>query len=257
MARELNLGSASFVFLGDMEAERENVRMRLPEVVVADFPANVEQLPECLESIYERFFKKLRATTEDLTKTRQYLEEERRQAASQGMDYDTFLKSLNLRVKRVDFDEKSKNRIVQLINKTNQFNLTTHRRNLTEIERFLKDGGEIFAYQVSDKFGDYGIVAVILLDMRIPKIDTFLMSCRIMGKRLENFFIDRIENELLHEGFETLKAEYIASAKNMPVADFYDGLGYVRHENDGGTVQYSIELKSRPVRKFFVDEEKE
>ena len=252
MARELNLGSASFVFLDDMEAERENVRMRLPEVVVADFPANVEQLPECLESIYERFFKKLRATTEDLTKTRQYLEEERRQAASQGMDYDTFLKSLNLRVKRVDFDEKSKNRIVQLINKTNQFNLTTHRRNLTEIERFLKDGGEIFAYQVSDKFGDYGIVAVILLDMRIPKIDTFLMSCRIMGKRLENFFIDRIENELLHEGFETLKAEYIASAKNMPVADFYDGLGYVRHENDGGTVQYSIELKSRPVRKFFV-----
>ena len=252
MARELNLGSASFVFLDDMEAERENVRMRLPEVVVADFPANVEQLPECLESIYERFFKKLRATTEDLTKTRQYLEEERRQAASQGMDYDTFLKSLNLRVKRVDFDEKSKNRIVQLINKTNQFNLTTHRRNLTEIERFLKDGGEIFAYQVSDKFGDYGIVAVILLDMRIPKIDTFLMSCRIMGKRLENFFIDRIENELLHEGFETLKAEYIASAKNMPVADFYDGLGYARCAESEGAVQYSIELQSRPVREFFV-----
>ena len=255
MARELNIGLSSFVFLDDMPNERENVRARLPEVTVPDFPKNLEQLPACVVNIWREHFQKLRSTLEDASKTQQYIDNAKRADAAEGMDYESFLQSLCLTAERVDLDEHSKARVVQLINKTNQFNLTTRRRNLLELDQFIDAGGKVYAYRVADKFGDYGIVAVILADVKdgVPTVDTFLMSCRIMGKQLENFFIDRIEKDFLLAGYETLQAEYIPSSKNMPVAEFYDGLGYERIDEQSTSVKYRIRLTDRPARIFFVN----
>ena len=256
MARELNIGLSSFVFLDDMPNERENVRARLPEVTVAEFPSNIEQLPACVENIWREHFMKARSTSEDAVKTQQYLDNAKRADAAQGMDYNSFLRSLHLTAERVELDERPKARVVQLINKTNQFNLTTRRRTLLELDRFIDVGGRVYAWRVTDKFGDYGIVAVILASVEsgTPTIDTFLMSCRIMGKHLENFFIDRVEKDFLSAGYETLQAEYIPSTKNMPVAEFYDGLGYERVDEQSGAIKYRIRLTERPAREFFVND---
>lgn len=202
-------------------------------------------------------FEKIRITAEDAVKTRQYAENGLRERAREGVSYDEFIASLDLKADRVETRD-SLERIVQMLGKTNQFNLTTKRYGRQEILAMLQGHYKFFAWKVRDRFGDYGIVALVIVDMMIPKIDTFLMSCRVMGKQLENFFINEVEEELLREGICELLAEYIPSPKNLPVANLYPNLGYEAVDSATKTgVLYKIELRNRPARHFYVNQRRE
>ncbi len=253
IAQELNLGLDSFVFLDDSPAERDNIARRLPEVTVAGFPDRIEEYPGFIDRLYMEYFQPLKLTKEDKQKTRQYAENAKRVQAAQNLTYEEFLKSLKLEVFRVDLNDKRMDRVAQLIGKTNQFNLTTRRYTRSELESMLQSHYEIYAYQVKDKFGDYGLVAVAIVNLDIPEIDSFLMSCRVMGREIERYVIDDIENDMQQKGYSVLKARFIRTKKNMPVADLYEKLGYQVVSASDEEKTYTIDLLNRPQRELFVN----
>ncbi|MCD8131221.1 MAG: HAD-IIIC family phosphatase [Lachnospiraceae bacterium] len=257
MAHELNLGLDSFVFIDDMPAERENILARLHSVVVPGFPEKIEDYPAFMDKIYAQYFQTLRMTGEDREKTRQYMENVRREEASRGLTYEEFLRSLHLEAERVGLDEARLDRVAQLFAKTNQFNLTTHRYSGTDLEKMLRSHYDIYAYQVRDKFGDYGLVAVAVVNTEVPEIDSFLMSCRVMGKQVESFVINEIEEDLLRRGFTFLRAGYIKTKKNAPVAELYESLGYQTVSATENVKNYCIDLTKRPERRHFVNQSKQ
>lgn len=257
IAKELNLGIDSFVFIDDMASERDNIKMRLPMVTVPDFPEKIEDYPAFIESVYTQYFKRMRLSAEDKFKTQQYAENVLRENASKGLTYEAFLRSLKLMVEKAELDDSSVDRIAQLHGKTNQFNLTTIRYTRQDIDRLLHEGFIIYAYNVRDRFGDYGLVAVAIIDSKKAEINSFLMSCRVMGKLIENYVIDQIENDLIQAGYEVLHAKYRKTAKNAPVEKLYDGLGYTVVSKSEEETCYEINLKERPKRVYYVNQQSE
>lgn len=254
MAEELNIGTDSFVFVDDMPNERENVSLRIPGVAVPEFPNKIDDYPDFIDAIFIEYFQHIKSTDEDSSKTQQYIDNSKREKAAQGLSYDEFLSALKLRVERVELDENRMVRIAQLIGKTNQFNITTKRYSRQDLDEMLNNGFRLYAYNINDKFGNYGLVAVVIVDIVNAAIDSFVMSCRVMGKLVENYIINDVETELLKEGITVLQSEYIKTAKNTPVAHFFDGLGYTIVERNDQRTVYSINLLEKPERKFFVEE---
>ena len=253
IAKELNLGLDSFVFIDDMAPERDNIRKRLPMVEVPDFPERIEDYPVFIENVFDKFFKRMRVSAEDKVKTQQYTENAMREETAKGLSYEDFLCSLKLVVERVDLDDSRLDRIAQMHGKTNQFNLTTMRYSRQDIDKLLRDGYRIYAYNVRDKFGDYGLVAVAIIDSGKAEINSFLMSCRVMGKLIENYVIDQVESDLAQMGYDTLYAKYIKTAKNAPVEHLFDGLGYRVVSKTDHETDYEMKLDERPVRKYYVN----
>lgn len=254
IAKELNLGLDSFVFIDDMAPERDNIKMRLPMVTVPDFPERIEDYPDFIEDVYNRFFMRIRLSAEDKVKTQQYAENAMREEASKGLSYEDFLRSLKLVVERVDLNDSRLERIAQMHGKTNQFNLTTIRYTRQDLDKLIQDGYKIYAYNVKDKFGDYGLVAVAIVDSNKCEINSFLMSCRVMGKLIENYVIDQIEHDLIKTGHDVLCAKYIKTAKNAPVEKLFDGLGYTIVKKNAEETDYQIKLSERPARQYYVNE---
>lgn len=254
IAGELNLGTDSFVFWDDNPEERMLVRQMLPEVTVPDFPEKPEDLAAAMTDIYHTYFEKAVLTAEDLEKTAQYAANakrtELRQSASNFYEY---LKQLKITVTRVETG-KHMQRLEALINKTNQFNLTTRRHDLQELLHMDKDPDRsIFLYQVKDCFGDNGVVAAVIVDTsaEIPTITEFVMSCRVMGKNVEQGILKDVELEMMDRGYRKIRGLFLPTAKNKPVAEFYTGLGYEQiGEQPDGTKVYEIELAKTPVREF-------
>ncbi|MDO5444265.1 MAG: HAD-IIIC family phosphatase [Eubacteriales bacterium] len=253
IAKELNLGVDSFVFIDDTATERENIKLRLPEVIVPDFPDKIENYPAFMESVFNDYFRRTRTSAEDKVKTKQYAENALREESSKKMSFQDFLVSLNLEIEKVDLDDTKLDRIAQMHGKTNQFNLTTIRYTRQDIDHLLKDGYKIYAYNVKDKFGDYGLVAVAIVDCEKAEINSFLMSCRVMGKLIENYIIDEVERDFLSMGYTVLRAKYLKTAKNAPVEKLFDGLGYRVISRTDEETDYEINLQNRPARTFFVN----
>ncbi len=253
IAQELNLGLDSFVFLDDSPTERDNILSRLPEVTVAGFPDRIEEYPGFIDRLYVEYFQPLKLTREDKQKTRQYAENAKRAQAAQNLTYEEFLKSLRLEAFRVDLNDQRMDRVAQLIGKTNQFNLTTRRYTRSKLESMLQSHYEIYAYQVKDKFGDYGLVAVAIVDLDIPEIDSFLMSCRVMGREIERYVVEDIETDLLHKGYSKLRARFIRTNRNLPVVDLYEKLGYQIVSETETEKIYTLDLNNKPVRELFVN----
>lgn len=255
IARELNVGLDSFVFWDDQSAERELIKQMLPEVIVPDFPQNPEDLSGALIRVYEEYFKKPRITVEDYEKTKQYLQNrQRKELESKSIDFGEYLKSLDIKIERVD-PKTNLDRFHQLVNKTNQFNLTTKRYELSELQNILDDKNKkVYLYRISDRFGDYGIVSALIVDCeRSPLIEEFVLSCRVMGKRVEHAIITNVEQDLEASGFESLKATYIKSAKNMPVENLFENLSYnCNTKCDNGDKTYEISLGHAFEREYYV-----
>ena len=255
IAKELNLGVDSFVFIDDMAPERDNIIMRLPGVAVPDFPDKVEDYPAFIENVFCQYFLRTRLSAEDKVKTQQYAENALREEASKGLSFEDFIKSLDLKVDRVELDDARLDRIAQMHGKTNQFNLTTIRYSRQDIDKLIQKGYRIYAYNVSDKFGDYGLVAVAIIDTEKVEINSFLMSCRVMGKLIENYVIDEIEQDLLKDGYTILHAKYKKTAKNAPVESLFDDLGYTVVKKTDEETDYEIDLSNRPNRDYYVNQE--
>lgn len=253
VAKELNVGLDSLVFVDDNPAERDLIKEALPMVSVPDFPDKAEDLADFAINLYNDYFAKNVVTSEDRKKTEDYkANAKRNELKAVAVDFDSYLEGLEMKLIRVPAVD-NKDRFEQLINKTNQFNLTTLRFSASEISEVLTNKEkEVFLYKVVDKFGDNGIVVVGILDFaEKAEITEFTMSCRVMGRNIENAIVEDFENAARERGYDTLYAKYIPTAKNKPVADLYDKLGYeILKKDSDGSVEYKIELKKNLARDY-------
>ena len=246
MAKELNLGLDSFVFLDDNEVEREAVRQALPEVTVADFPSDPAMLPETIHQIYEQYFWCARPTAEDAARTAQYQQEaERKQALNAAVSMEDYLRSLEIRVAINPVRPEQYERTVQLLNKTNQFNTNTVRMDMQQFLSYLEDDRhQVYVANVSDRYGDSGLVSILLTkaDGEALTVENFLMSCRVMGRQIENSIIAALAEHAVGQGIAQLEASFVPTAKNKPVEQLWDRLSFELISDQNGEKHYVCRL---------------
>lgn len=257
MAEQLNVGLDSFVFFDDSAAEREQVRQMLPEVAVPDFPDRPEKLPEAMAGIYRTYFEKLAVTEEDREKTAQYAANARRQEMrEQTADLADFLRTLEIRI-RVEDAGQNRERLYQLVNKTNQFNLTTVRYDREQLADCIRRTDRLVRlYRVTDRFGDNGIAGAVIVALAgdTAQIEEFVLSCRVMGRRIEYALIDRLERELCRLGYVYIEGTYIRTPKNRPVEQLFDQLGYERVSDTDKERHYRRALAEPVEREYYIAE---
>jgi FkbH-like protein len=248
LSKELNLGLDSFVFVDDSEFEIGLIKKELPEVRVILVPKNTSEYPELMRSLQREFFS-LSRSEEDLKKTFMYqVEQERIEDAHKFSSIDDYLSSLELKLSVLWDDEVPVARAAQMTQKTNQFNLCTRRYTESDIKNMLMDDTIcISVFGLSDRYGDYGvtgmsIIGIDMLDENIASIDTFLMSCRVIGRNVEYIFFDQLINKLQEKKVDRLQAEFIPTPKNKQVERFYDDLGLEYVGSEKNSRQYELML---------------
>ncbi|MBO4726814.1 MAG: HAD-IIIC family phosphatase [Spirochaetaceae bacterium] len=247
IATELNIGLDSFVFIDDNPAERELVKQTLPMIEVPDFPEQPYNFPLFIEEITEKYFKVYYLTDEDKKKTEEYKANAMRVSEQQKFaDMNSFIKSLEITMKIQFANIMNISRIAQMTQKTNQFNLTTRRYTEGDLNTMLTTGAKIWCLSVSDKFGDSGITGAVIV--RNGEIDEFLLSCRILGKGIENEFIAKILGLLKKKGFTEIKATFIPTTKNVLVKNFYENNGFTVVSEKNGEKYYSLNLTEYEIK---------
>ena len=242
-AQELNIGLDSMVFVDDNPTERELIRQQLPMVAVPEWPSQPYELPMFYARLVNDYFSVYTLTDEDKKKTEQYRQNANRaQAQAHFTDMEDFLRSLEMQLTIREATEVTIPRIAQMTQKTNQFNLTTKRYTESDIRSLLEERAQIWTLAVADRFGDNGITGLMILK---PEngwiIDTLLMSCRVLGKGIEEAFFKSVISR--YNG--VLTAQYIPTAKNEQVADFYDRMGMkLERTNDEGVKEYSAQIET-------------
>ena len=227
----LNIGMDSMVFLDDNPFEREAVRALLPEVTVPELPENPEDYVDFLRG--ESLFGTASYSAEDGMRTDRYRAEAQRVSLqSQCGDYDSYLQSLEMVAQAKPFDSYHFPRIAQLTQRSNQFNLRTVRYTEQEIAAIASDDRYLTLYfTLKDKFGDHGLICAVIMEKRGDQelfIDTYLMSCRVLKRGMEEFIINTIIRTAAEHGFQKVTGEYLPTAKNAMVADIYERLGFTR-----------------------------
>ena len=241
MESELNLTEGGFIFVDDNPVERETVKGECPDMLVPDFPDDSTELLSFAEDIWFDYCLPLRVLGEDLKKTQMYQNEaKRKQELESSLNLDDYIAKLEMVADIHRMRDTELERVVQLINKTNQFNVTTKRYTQAEVEKIAADpNNAIYVVYSSDKYGDSGLICVIILigsevDVRI---DTFLMSCRVMGRKLE----DVILNELAAKYQKKMIGEFVTKKKNAPVRELFDRLGFSPVSEDNGHKVYELD----------------
>lgn len=231
IAATLNIGTDALVFFDDNPTEREWVRSQMPEVTVIEVPGSplgyVQALANC------GCFDLPALVQEDLKRAELYeLDSLRRDLRAQATSLDDFLAGLEMVITVGYADEAALPRVAQLLGKTNQFNLTTRRHSITELQAMIATGTQILWFRVQDKFGDNGLVGVLIAkpsgNPTEWHLDSFLMSCRVIGRRVETAMLAILEKLLLSKNATNLTAEFIPTAKNQPAAQFLPEHGFQR-----------------------------
>lgn len=241
MEKELNLTEGSFVFVDDNPVEREIVKGECPDVIVPEFPADTSELLHFAENLWFDYFRPLRVLNEDRNKTLMYQTEgKRRQERNESLNLDDYIEKLEMVVDIHRMRPEELERVTQLINKTNQFNVTTKRYTQAEVEDVSKSSNSVvYVVYCSDKYGDSGLISVIIMKTAGEgiKIDSFLMSCRVMGRKLEDVII----NELAAKYRSVIQSEYIPTEKNAPVKELFDRLGFALISDINGRRNYQFD----------------
>ncbi len=228
IAEELNIGIDSIVFVDDNPAERALVADQLPEVAVPDVGSDVSRFAEILES--ERYFEVDKVVPDDLKRGAYYSSNAQRNAAQAGFrDYGEFLGSLEMTAEVAPFSSIYLERITQLINKTNQFNLTTRRYTSAEVQAIAQDLSYITLYgRLADRFGDNGLVSVLIgrVSEEMVELDLWLMSCRVLNREMELAMFDALVEQCQMRGIREIVGVYIPSKKNGMVAGHYLNLSF-------------------------------
>lgn len=227
IANELNIGLDSMVFFDDDPVNREYIRASFPQILTVEIPKDVSQYAPLLMSLND--FDTLKITEEDLGRGNMYLQEkQRKDLQQQATNLDDFLEQLEIKLKIKKANNFTIPRISQLTLKTNQFNLTTKRYQDEDIKKFLDGGHWVGCVQVEDKFGDSGITGVFIVKKNTTEwfIDTFLLSCRIMGRGIENGILAQILKKAKESGVKTVVGEFIPTKKNAPSENFLSDYGF-------------------------------
>lgn len=245
IAEELNIGLNAMVFIDDNPTERELVRLAIPEIIVPEFPKQVYQIPSYFEQVYEEHFKVYALTDEDKVKNEQYqIVQKSIQEKQQFQSIDEYLLNLEIEIIIQQVSEITLPRASQLTQKTNQFNLTTKRYTESELLSLLNNGGIIYLLSVRDKFGDSGICGEVVIKYEddAAVIDSFMMSCRVLGKKIEYTFLNEVLTILQAEDIKYVYANYIKSNKNQQVSEFYEKNKFDVILNSEEEKKYKIDL---------------
>ncbi len=240
IAAELNIGLDSLVFMDDDTFNREVMARELPEVHVVDMPDDPALYLKTVQEL--DVFSVLQITREDKGKSRMYAQNrQRQQFEKQSADIDQYLEGLRMNVTFFEPSALTIPRMSQLTLKTNQWNMTTRRYQENDIAAMAADDAwQIRAMQVEDKFGDNGIIGLIIVKKqgRVWRIDTCLMSCRVIGRRLEEVLVGSMINLAKKAGVEEMVGEFIPSGKNGPAMDVFRQLGF---KQDNGMWIYPVQ----------------
>jgi FkbH-like protein len=253
IASSLNIGLDSLVFLDDNGAERAQVRAALPEVAVPEVGNDAAHYATILASA--GYFEATAFSEEDKSRASTYQSNARREEVrATARNLGDYLSSLEMTISHGVFDSISSARIAQLINKSNQFNLTTQRYTQAEVLE-AADSPNHFTQQsrLADRFGDFGMIGVIIAakESEFWNIDTWLMSCRVLGRDVESSMLDHLVSNAKRHGVIAINASFIPTAKNMMVSDHFDKLGFTRiGEEEGGIVRYQLEVSGYQARKL-------
>jgi FkbH-like protein len=245
IAQRLNIGLDSLVFVDDNPAERAIVRRELPMVAVPELPEDPALYASCIAA--GGWFEAVRLTNEDLERSSQYQANLQRDAMRASVtDMEGYLRSLDMELRWSRFDHIGLGRITQLVNKTNQFNLTTRRTTEAEVAALIADPRALtLQIRLLDQFGDNGIIAIVHghLDDTDLVIDTWLMSCRVLGRGVEAATLGLIASEAARLGASRLAGEYRPTTKNGMVRDHYEKLGFgLLDARPDGTTRWILPL---------------
>jgi FkbH-like protein len=236
IARQLNIGLDSLVFVDDSSFEVAEVRAQTPEVTVLQAPEDPAELLEVLKrNAY--LFDRLDLTDEDTKRVAMVGQESARKEHAKNLTEEEFLASLELTVAIFHPGERDLTRVTQLINKTNQFNLTTKRYTEDAVRELWRSGSaQIYCMTVGDRFGDYGLVgvAIVTREAQTAAFDTLLMSCRVLGRGIETAFISVIVDDQAVRGATETLGIYRPTSKNMMVSDLFARHGFAPDENRRG-----------------------
>jgi FkbH-like protein len=257
LAEELNIGLDSMIFIDDNPVERSWVREALPEVYVPDWPTDPSDYKKALLEVAAEHCIKFAITEEDRNRGEQYrLQALRRPPAVGTASLEDFYRSLEMRVTIAPATAATMPRIAQLTQKTNQFNLTTRRYSEADIAALAAaDDSSVYSMELDDCFGGNGIVGVVILRRsgEACVIDTFLLSCRVMGRTAEKALLSFVADTVRRGGGRTLLGEYRPTPKNAPVAGFYRENGFRLLQDDSGDQTWELDLDhyAIPVPEWF------
>jgi FkbH-like protein len=256
VAHQLNIGLDSLVFVDDNPFERNLVRQELPIVAVPEVPEDPALIPACLAAA--GYFEGVAVTDEDRERTKLYQENLARDAfQAEATDLPSYLRGLQMELVWRRFDKIGFQRTVQLINKTNQFNLTTRRYSEADVQAVMDDG-RAFGLQLRllDRFGDNGIIAIVIgraQDNGDLLIDTWLMSCRVLGRQVEEATLTLVAQEARRLGAKRLIGEYRPTAKNGMVKQHYAKLGFtLLEEEPSGATRSALDLEGWTAPDIFI-----
>jgi FkbH-like protein len=229
IASTLNIGTDSLVFIDDNPLERKLVRDLLPEVAVPELPVDPAHFVRSLSAY--RYFETSALSKEDFERNASYHQNAQREILkSKSGSIDEFLKSLRMSSEHSPIDERNIIRVTQLIGKTNQFNVTTRRHSEDQVRAISKSAKHWSrAFRLSDCFGDHGLIGVIVAEINsasVWSIDTWLMSCRVIGRTMERFMLDTMIEAAAKSGAQKLRGTFIPTSKNQLVADLFERMGF-------------------------------
>jgi FkbH-like protein len=250
IAAELNLGLDSLVFVDDNPAEVEIVRQFAPEVEAVMLGDDPSEFVGLLQDA--RFFEPVNITAEDLERMRQYKQETQRQELLGAVtDMDAYLESLAMQAVVHEFRSVDVPRISQLINKSNQFNLTTRRRTETEVQAVMADPQYFgFTVRLADRFGDYGLISVVVGKVAdgTLEIDTWLMSCRVLKRQVEEEVLNEIVRLARARGCTRIKGVYKPTARNGMVRSHYPALGFTALPSPETALEFELSIQQYTAR---------
>ena len=259
MANTLSLGLDSFVFIDDNPTERDWIRKRLPEVLVPECGSNPWSILDILKK--GRLFDTVSVTQEDLERTKSYKGNiKRKELKENTVSMEDFLSSLNMESEYGPISEVTLSRVTQLINKTNQFNLTT-RRYTKEKVKVISGSPSWWCrwFRLRDSFGDNGIIGVLIVRSENKEwhIDTWLMSCRVLGRKMETFMFNKLIEAAKELQIEKIIGEYIPTKKNILVKNHYSEFGFTKLSNNHPHL-YSLHVQeSNKLDSFIKDSNQE
>ena len=227
LAEDLELGLDSFILVDDNPRECREVEAACPQVVSLALPARDEEIPEFLQHVWA--FDRLRVTEEDRARPAMYLQElERQRAEKQAASLEDFLRNLQLEVRIAPMSPKDLARVAQLTQRTNQMNFTTVRRSESDVQALLGSGkAECLTVHVSDRFGSYGLAGAMIFRGGVDAIaiDTFLLSCRALGRGVEHRMLAALGRIAQQRGLVAVEARYVRSQRNRPALLFLESVG--------------------------------
>jgi FkbH-like protein len=249
IASELNIGVDALAFLDDNPVEREQVRSALPEVTVIDLPEDplfyAAAVREC--PVFER----LALSSEDQQRTTLYAAQRERSHAEQSFESkEDFFRYLEQEAEVVPVSPATLARVAQLTQKTNQFNLTTRRHTEQQIADVAsRPGWQVLSIKLRDRFGDHGLVGVAITrdEAETCEIETFLLSCRVIGRTVETALLSHLAQSAAARGRQRLAGRFFPTKKNAPARDFYARHGFQLQEENGDSSVWTLDLQHSTI----------